>query len=73
MVYTFFDKKSATAGANRPSGTSTHTGTRINSKYQHLAEEINKPIVKKGKVYSSFKENIPAVDLADMQLIIMCY
>ena len=47
MVYTFFDKKSAAAGAHKPSGTSTHKGTGINPKYQYLAEEINKPIVEK--------------------------
>ena len=37
-----------------------------------LANELHKPIIrkfKKRKVYSSFKENIWGVDLADMQLI----
>ena len=37
-----------------------------------LAEELHKPIIKnfkRRKVYSSFKDNIWGVDLADMQLI----
>ena len=57
MVYKFFDKKSSGSGiANEPS-------------YQ-LANELHKPIIrkfKKGKVYSSFRDNIWAVDLADLQ------
>ena len=39
---------------------------------QQLANELHKPIVrkfKKMKVYSSFKDNIWGIDLADMQLI----
>ena len=61
MVYKFFDKRSA--------------GSRI--KYQitqnkQLAEQFHQPIPKKfkrGKVYSSFKDNTWGTDLADMQLI----
>ena len=56
MVYNFFDKKSE--------------GSRL--KNQQLADELHKPIItkfKKRKVYSSFKDNIWGVDLADMQLI----
>ena len=57
MVYKFFDKKSSGSGiANEPN-------------YQ-LANELHKPIIrkfKKRKVYSSFKDNIWGVDLADMQ------
>ena len=37
-----------------------------------LANELHKPVIrkfKKRKVYSSFKDNIWGVDLADMQLI----
>ena len=37
-----------------------------------LAEELQKPIIKKskkGRVYSLFKDNIWRADLADMQLI----
>ena len=35
-----------------------------------MAEELNKPVIKKfkkRKVYSSFRDNIWGVDLADMQ------
>ena len=57
MVYKFFDKKSSGSGsANEPN-------------YQ-LADELHKPIIrkfKKRKVYSSFRDNIWGVDLADMQ------
>ena len=58
MVYKFFDKKSKGSGivTNEPN-------------YQ-LANELHKPIIKKfkiRKVYSSFKDNIWGVDLADMQ------
>ena len=57
MVYKFFDKKSSGSSiANEP-------------KYQ-LTNELHKPIIrkfKKRKVYSSFRDNIWGVDLADMQ------
>ena len=57
VIYKFFDKKSSGIGiANEP-------------KYQ-LAIELHKPIIwkfKKRKVYSSFRDNIWGVDLADMQ------
>ena len=57
MVYRFFEKKSSGSGiANEPN-------------YQ-LANELHKPIIKKfkkRKVYSSFRDNIWGVDLADMQ------
>ena len=55
MAYKFFDKKSKGGLEN-----------------QQLANELHKPIMKKfkrRKVYSSFKDNIWGVDLADMQLI----
>ena len=58
MVYKFFDKKSRGIGI---------TTNEFN--YQ-LANELHKPIIKKfkkRKVYSSFKDNIWGVDLADMQ------
>ena len=57
MVYQFSDKKSK------------GSGTTNKSNYQ-LANELHKPIIKKlkkRKVYSSFKDNICGVDLADMQ------
>ena len=56
MVYKFFDKKSSGSGIT-------------NENYQ-LANELHKPIIrkfKKRKVYSSFRDNIWGVDLADMQ------
>ena len=57
MVYKFFDKKSSGNGiSNEPD--------------DELADEIHKPIIrkfKKRKVYSSFRDNILGVDLADMQ------
>ena len=57
MVYKFFDKKSKGAGIKEN---------------QQLENELHKPIIrkfKKRKVYSSNKDNIWGVDLADMQLI----
>ena len=56
IVYKFFDKKSSGNGVNKPN-------------YQ-LANELQKPIIKKfkkTKVYSSFGDNISGVDLADMR------
>ena len=57
MVYKFFDKKSSGSGiTNEPN--------------HQLADELHKPIIKKlkkRKVYSSFRNNIWGVDLADMQ------
>ena len=57
MVYKFFNKKCSRSGiANKPN-------------YQ-LANELHKSIIKKfqkGKVYSSFRDNIWWVDLANMQ------
>ena len=56
MVYKFFHKSSGSGITNE-------------SNYQ-LANKLHKPIIrkfKKRKVYSSFKDNIWWVDLADMQ------
>ena len=53
MVYKFFNERTKGSGIK-------------------LAEELHKPIIKnfkRRKVYSSFKDNIWDVDLADMQLI----
>ena len=58
MVYKFFDKKS--------SGSSV---AAIEPNYQ-LANELHRQIIRKfkrRKVYSSFRDNIWGVDLADMQ------
>ena len=57
MVYKFFDKKSKGSGI-------------INKPNYQLANELHKPIIrklKKGKVYSSYRDNIWGVDLADTQ------
>ena len=64
MVYKFFDKKSK--------GTGIKNEIKQN---QQLSNKLHKPIIrkfKKRRVYSSFKENIWGVDLADMQLISKC-
>ena len=58
MVYKFFDKKSK--------GADIKNEIKEN---QQLANELHKPITrkfKKRKVYSSFKDNIWGVDLADI-------
>ena len=59
MVYKFFDKKSSGSGASKVSNVK-------------LADELHRPVIKKfskRKVYSSFKDNIWGVDLADTQLL----
>ena len=57
MVYKLFDKKFSGSGiANEPNC--------------QLANELHKPVMrklKKRKVYSSFRDNIWGIDLADMQ------
>ena len=58
----FFDKKSSGSGI-------------VNKENVQLANELHKPIIKKfskRKVYSSLKDNIWGVDLADMQLLSKC-
>ena len=65
MVYKFFDKMSKGSGivaslANKSS----------NKPNYQLANKLHKPIIKKfnkRRVYSSFRDNIWVVDLADMQ------
>ena len=66
MVYKLFDKKTKGSGAT--------LATKSIPQNEQLAGELHKPIIrkfKKGKVYSAFKDNIWAADLADMQLINM--
>ena len=63
MVYKFFDKKSASLDKSKGSG-------GINKPNYQLANELHKPIIgkfKKRKIYSSYRDNIWGVDLADMQ------
>ena len=58
MVYKSFDKKSM--------------GSGVNDENLKLTDELHKPIIrnfKKRKVYSSFRNNIWGVDLADMRLL----
>ena len=58
MVCKFFDKKTM--------------GNGVNNERLKLADELHKPIIRKfnkRKVYSSFKDNIWGVDLADMLLL----
>ena len=59
MVYKFFNKKTSGSGIKNISN-------------KELAEELNKPIIRKfnkRKVQSPFIDNIWGSDLADMQLI----
>ena len=60
MVYKFFDSKVSGSGA------------KLIPENELLANELHQPIIKKfekRKVYSTFKDNIWDVDLADMQLL----
>ena len=60
MVYKFFDSKVSGSGA------------KLIPENEQLANELRKPIIRKfekRKVYSTFKDNISGVDLADMQLL----
>ena len=60
MVYTFFDKISSESSVD------------AEPNYQ-LANELHRQIIqifKRKKVYSSFRDNITVVDLADMQSLI---
>ena len=59
MVYKFFNKKSSGIGI-----------AAIEPNYQ-LANELHRQVIrkfKKRKVYSSYRDNIWGVDLADMQV-----
>ena len=61
MVHTFFNKKYKGAGVKNEI-----------KENQQLANVLHEPIIRKfekRKVYSSFKDNIWGVDLADIQLI----
>ena len=59
LFYKFYDKKFAVSDIQSMSN-------------QQVTDELQKPIIRNikwSKVYSSFKDNIWATDLADMQLI----
>ena len=65
MVYKSFDKKSKGIGVK-------HFNTKLIPQNNQLADELHKPIIRKfekRKVYSAFKDNIWAANLADMQLL----
>ena len=67
MVYKFFDKKSASLADK-----SAPCWAIKSMQSLKLENELHKPIIRKfekRKVYSSFKDNICDVDLANMQLI----
>ena len=69
MVYKFFDKKSQVSGRTLSSALQLANNNKENIQ---LADELHKPIIrkfKKRKVYSSFRDNIWGVDLADIQLL----
>ena len=68
MIYNFFDKKT------KGSGVTLANKSTIKSAPQNeeLADKLHKPVIKnfkKREVYSAFRDNISAADLADMQLI----
>ena len=72
MVYKFFDSKVASPDKKSVGSGAKRVNTKITSQNEQLAEELHKPIIrkfKKRKVYSTFKDNIRGVDLADMQLL----
>ena len=69
MVYNFFDKKTKCSSAVNLAIKSAMKSVPQNEQF---AEELHKPIIrrfKRRKVYSAFKDNISAADLAYMQLI----
>ena len=60
MVSKFFDEKS------------TGSGIASNKENMQLADELHKPIIRKfkrRKMYSSFRDDIWGVNLADMRLL----
>ena len=72
MVYNFFDSKVASPDKKSVGSGAKRINTKITPQNEQLAEELHKPIIrkfKKRKVYSTFKDNIWGVDLADMQLL----
>ena len=72
MVYKFFDSKVASLDKKSLGSGAKRVNTKITPQSEQLAEELHKPIIRKfnkRKVYSTFKDNIWGVDLADMQLL----
>ena len=72
MVYKFFDSKVASPDKKSVGSGAKHVNIKITPQNEQLAEELHKPTIrkfKKRKVYSTFKDNIWGVDLAEMQLL----
>ena len=72
MVHKFFDSKVASPDKKSVGSGAKCVNTKTTPQNEQLAEELHKPIIrkfKKRKVYSTFKDNIWGVDLADMQLL----
>ena len=72
MVYKFFDSKIASPDNKSVGSGAKRVNTKLIPQNEQLAEQLHKPIIrkfKKRKVYSTFKDNIWGVDLADMQLL----
>ena len=70
IVYKFFDKKSTGSGTAKSTTEPTSLEHIVKDSSLILVDELHKPVIKtlnKSKVYSQFKDNIWAVDLADMQ------
>ena len=72
MVYKFFDSKVAPLDKKTMSGkgNAKHSSLESTENNKILAEELHKLVIKKfnkRKVYSQFRDDIWAVDLADMQ------
>ena len=69
---TLFLVRKPAAGANTSGGAVTCANKsaikRRNILNKHWKEELHKPVIKKFKVYSSFKINIWSADLPDFQL-----
>ena len=68
MAYQFFDKKFKGIGVINEIKQLNNCLTET----EQLAEELQKPLIKKfkrRKLFSSFKDNIWGADLADMELI----
>ena len=68
MVYEYFDKKTKGGGVTTLANKSAIKSLPQN---KQLAEKLHKPLIrkfKKRKVYSAYKDNIWAADVADKQL-----
>ena len=72
MVYKFSDSKVTSPAKKSVGSGAKRVNTKITPQNEQLAEELHEHIIskcKKRKVYSTFKDNIWGVDLADMELL----